>query len=122
MSFLIFSDLDGTLLSYNNYSFHEAIEALNYIKEYNIPCIIATSKTFKESVEILNTLGLREPFIVENGGSIFFPCIYHNMSINFGEPFDNYRILCVGIKRQVILDFVNYIVNFLLMNYPIIQV
>jgi len=33
MSFIIFTDLDGTLLSYNDYSFNEALDALMYIKE-----------------------------------------------------------------------------------------
>lgn len=111
MSFLIFSDLDGTLLSYENYSFNEAIKALNCIKENNIPLVLATSKTFKESIEILKDMGLNEPFIVENGGGIFFPYIYRGNTIYFGEPFDNYRSLCIGIKREAILNFVKIIKN-----------
>jgi mannosyl-3-phosphoglycerate phosphatase len=111
MSFIIFTDLDGTLLSYNNYSFHEALDALAYIKEYSIPCIVTTSKTFKETVDILKKLDFKEPFIVENGGGIFFPSIYHNKTINVGESYYNYKCICLGIKRSIILDFAKYLRN-----------
>ena len=109
MDFIIFTDLDGTLLSYNNYSFHEALDALKYIKENNIPCIIATSKTFKETLDIQNKLGLQDPFIVENGGGIYFPKIYNNLNINIGESFYSYRRIVLGVKRPIILDFVKHI-------------
>ena len=111
MSFIIFTDLDGTLLSYNNYSFHEALDALAYIKEYSIPCIITTSKTFKETIDILKKLDFKDPFIVENGGGIFFPNIYHNKTINIGEHYYGYKCICLGIKRSIILDFATYLRN-----------
>jgi len=109
MSFIIFTDLDGTLLSYNDYSFNEALDALMYIKENNIPCIIATSKTFKETVVIQKMLRVYDPFIVENGGGIYFPNIYNNINIDIGESFCDYKRIVLGVKRPVILDFVKHI-------------
>jgi mannosyl-3-phosphoglycerate phosphatase len=109
MNLLIFSDLDGTLLSHDSYSFEEANEALKHIKQQEIPLIMTTSKTFKETIEIQNKLGLLEPFIVENGGGIFFPRIYKNIEVCIGKPFENFKKICIGAKRAVILNFVERI-------------
>ena len=46
--FLIFTDLDGTLLDHHDYSFSAASTALDLVQERKIPLIIATSKTFCE--------------------------------------------------------------------------
>lgn len=71
--YLVFSDLDGTLLDHDNYSFTPAEEALALLKSKSIPLILATSKTFSEVIELQKELQMREPFIVENGAGIFIP-------------------------------------------------
>lgn len=70
---IIFTDLDGTLLNHHDYSFEEAREAIDYIKKSSIPLIIVTSKTFSEVRVLQEKLGIRHPFIVENGAGIFIP-------------------------------------------------
>jgi mannosyl-3-phosphoglycerate phosphatase len=72
-NYLIFTDLDGTLLDHDNYSFADAVPMINFIKKNAIPLIIVTSKT-KSEIEILQRkLDLNTPFIVENGAGIFIP-------------------------------------------------
>lgn len=71
--YLVFSDLDGTLLTHSSYSFAPAKEALSLLKSKSIPLILTTSKTFSEVVKIQKELQIREPFIVENGAGIFIP-------------------------------------------------
>jgi len=73
MDVLVFTDLDGTLLTHNDYSFHEADDTLTYIKSQKIPLIIATSKTYSEVVHLQEKLQIQSPFIVENGAGIFIP-------------------------------------------------
>ena len=68
----VFTDLDGSLLDEETYSYAEARESLDYLKERKIPLIINTSKTVSEVVEIRNALKLDNPFIVENGAAICF--------------------------------------------------
>ena len=68
---IIFTDLDGTLLDYASYSFAKAETALAYIKQRSIPLIICSSKTKKEILVYREKLGIKEPFISENGGGIF---------------------------------------------------
>ena len=68
---LVFTDLDGTLLNHHDYSFHDAMRAINYLKNNMIPIIIVTSKTFSEVRVLQEQLGIECPFIVENGAGIF---------------------------------------------------
>lgn len=70
---IIFTDLDGTLLDHDTYSFEEALPMLDFIKRNKIPLIIVTSKTKEEVLRIQKLLALKEPFIVENGAGIFIP-------------------------------------------------
>ena len=70
--FLIFSDLDATLLDHHNYSFDDALPALQLIKEKKIPLILSSSKTYEEIINIRSKLGITDPFIYENGSGIFF--------------------------------------------------
>ncbi len=71
--YLVFTDLDGTLLNHNDYSFDDARVALEYLKQNKIPLIIVTSKTFSEVRELQEELGIKCPFIVENGAGIYIP-------------------------------------------------
>lgn len=71
--FVIFTDLDGTLLDYSTYSYEAAMQALHLIKEREVPLIICSSKTGKEIEHYRNKLDNHDPFISENGGGIFLP-------------------------------------------------
>ena len=81
---LIFTDLDGTLLDADNYSFEEALPALEKIKKRKIPLILCSSKTKAELELYQKKLKIKSPFISENGGAIFIPPAYFNMvSLSF---------------------------------------
>jgi mannosyl-3-phosphoglycerate phosphatase len=73
LEYLVFTDLDGTLLNHHDYSFEEANEAIKYLKENSIPLIIVTSKTFSEVRKLQDEIGIKCPFIVENGAGIYIP-------------------------------------------------
>ena len=68
---VIFSDLDGTLLDHNTYSFEAARPALERTQRYAIPVVLATSKTANEVVPLQTAMSLqRWPAIVENGTGV----------------------------------------------------
>lgn len=68
---LIYTDLNDTLLD-ANYDFSAANEALDVIREKDIPLIITTSKT-RAQVEIYRKrLNINHPIIVENGSAVYF--------------------------------------------------
>jgi len=70
---VIFTDLDGTLLDHNSYSFAAAKDALALVKATSVPLVLCSSKTRGELMLYCNKLGMKLPFVSENGGGIYFP-------------------------------------------------
>ncbi|WP_321476921.1 HAD-IIB family hydrolase [uncultured Paludibaculum sp.] len=70
---IVISDLDGTLLDHDSYSWAEATEGLSLLKSQGVPLILCTSKTAAEVVEWQRQMGLRAPFVAENGGAAVIP-------------------------------------------------
>jgi mannosyl-3-phosphoglycerate phosphatase len=71
--FIIFTDLDGTLLDHNTYRWEEALPALTLCRKLQVPVVLASSKTRAEMDLLRRKLSVSAPFISENGGGIFFP-------------------------------------------------
>jgi mannosyl-3-phosphoglycerate phosphatase len=71
--FIIFTDLDGSLLDQKTYGWEEARPALDLCKRLDIPVILVSSKTKAEMDPLRQRLSLAYPFISENGGGVFFP-------------------------------------------------
>jgi len=70
---VVISDLDGTLLDPESYSFDAALPALELLRAKGIPLVLCSSKTRREIEVYRQRLGNREPFIFENGGGICLP-------------------------------------------------
>lgn len=70
---LVFTDLDGTLLDHNDYSFEAARPALSRLRELDIPVIPNTSKTLAELETLTEALDNPHPCIVENGSALCIP-------------------------------------------------
>lgn len=98
---LIFTDLDGTLLDHHDYSFAQASEALQLVKETKTPLIINTSKTKAEVKILREELQCKDPFIVENGAGVFFPKSFQDNSI---QDYEDYKVLILGKQRDEILQ------------------
>ena len=71
--FIIFTDLDGTLLDNVSYSWKEAESAVEECKRHSIPIVLVTSKTRAELMVLREALCIFDPFVTENGGGVFFP-------------------------------------------------
>lgn len=71
--YLVFTDLDGTLLDHHTYEWAEAAPALDFCRRHAIPVILASSKTRAELDLLRRELSLPDPFISENGGGIYIP-------------------------------------------------
>lgn len=68
---LVFSDLDGTLLDHDSYSFAAARPALDALKAIGAGVVLASSKTGPEIAGLRAEMGLEAwPAIVENGAGI----------------------------------------------------
>jgi len=71
LNIVVFSDLDGTLLSFKDYSWKDAEEAIEFCKKKKIPIVLVSSKTRAEIEVIREEMDLDTPFVSENGGAIF---------------------------------------------------
>lgn len=68
---IVFSDLDGTLLDHDTYSWEAAREALDRMKALGLPLVLASSKTAAEIAALRTELGFdHAPAIVENGAGL----------------------------------------------------
>ena len=99
VQWLVVTDLDGTLLNHDSYSFDAAKNAIVRLQKKNIPVILNTSKTYAETVTILQTLGINDPFIVENGSCIYLP------KNRFDKPpgatsREDYWALLIGVEHN----------------------
>ena len=74
--FLVFTDLDGSMLDHHSYSYQDALPQLRSLEARGIPVIPATSKTRVEIERLREELGNGHPFIAENGAAVFIPCGY----------------------------------------------
>lgn len=97
---VIFSDLDGTLLDHETYSFQPADEALNLIKLKNVPLVLSTSKTRKEIELYRNLLDNHCPFVSENGGGIFIPKEYFSKDFTYDQETKEYKVIEIGTTRN----------------------
>jgi len=97
---LIFTDLDGTLLDQNTYSFEAALPALQALREKKIPLIICTSKTRAEIECFRSKLDNIHPFISENGGAIYIPHQYFSFDFSFARKDSEYAIIELGTPYE----------------------
>jgi len=97
---VVYTDLDGTVLDHETYSFDAARPALDRLREQQVPLIPCTSKTRAETEMWRARLQNPHPFIVENGGALFVPEGYIPMNLlhatarregyevfEFGDPY-----------------------------------
>jgi len=107
--FVIFSDLDGTLLDHETYSFQAAAEALDLLRSKNIPLILCTSKTRKEIELYRKLLDNNFPFISENGGGIYIPEDYFSIDFDYDKKIDGYKVIELGTPRKELSDILKSI-------------
>lgn len=77
---VVFTDLDGTLLDHATYSHEPALPALRMLREQRIPLVVCSSKTRTEIEHYRRLLDNHDPFVSENGGGIFIPEGYFDLS------------------------------------------
>lgn len=102
---LVFTDLDGTLLNQDDYSFQDALPAIEFLKSRDVPLMLVSSKTADEMVVIRKALGNTYPFVCENGGLIVIPVntIEAGMPASGCETIEGHCCYRYGESRENIL-------------------
>jgi mannosyl-3-phosphoglycerate phosphatase len=101
---VVFSDLDGTLLDHETYSYSAAQEALDLLERKRIPLILCSSKTRAEIELIQLDLRLRHPFISGNGGALFMPKGYFPFTPEGTRNIDGYEAIEFGVPYWQLVE------------------
>ncbi|MFW6147832.1 MAG: HAD-IIB family hydrolase, partial [Thermodesulfobacteriota bacterium] len=107
---VIFTDLDGTLLDDQTYDFKPALTALKLIRSRKIPLIMVSSKTRAEVELYRRKMAVEDhPFIVENGGAVYFPGSFPLPDEYTFEIVDGYREVIIGTPLAVLSEKIRYL-------------
>ncbi|MEW5974701.1 MAG: HAD-IIB family hydrolase [Acidobacteriota bacterium] len=94
--FVIFTDLDGTLIRHADYSFEPVRPLLTLLRQYGIPVVLSSSKTRAEIEAYRIRMGIGDPFVVENGGAVFVPSGYFASPPSLALARENYVCIELG--------------------------
>ncbi len=70
---IVFTDLDGTLIDFETYSFKTTAPLARKLIRKKIPLVFCSSKTLEEQLHLMKEMKVSNPCIVENGCGIFVP-------------------------------------------------
>ncbi len=100
---IVFSDLDGTLLS-SKYDLSKTHSYISRLIDLNVPVVFCSSKTRKEIEYYRNKLQITAPFVSENGAAIFVPKGCFNTAHNYNKHDQHYDIIQLGIDYPVVRE------------------
>jgi len=102
---ILFADMDGTILDKETYAPGPALAALRACRDAGVPVVLNSSKTRAEMEVYVKRFPILSgtPFIVENGGGIFFPYDRWN-EISGAEKKGDYWRVTLGADREQILE------------------
>jgi len=99
---VVFTDLDGTLLDRETYSYEKALPAIDYLRREGIPIVFCSAKTRAEQEVYRQKLEITDPFIVENGGAIFINQDYFSFNFDFHRVQNGYQVIELGSSYREI--------------------
>ncbi len=108
---VVFTDLDGSLLDHNSYSWQPAQEWLNRLSDAQVPVILTTSKTAAEVAELQQQLQLTQhPFIAENGALIGLPDSWPSRDASsnghiIGSEYQEIRHILTHLRQRYDFEF-----------------
>jgi len=101
---VIFTDLDGTLLDPETYSYDAALPSIAHLRSQEVPIIFCSAKTRAEQEVYRKELQINDPFIVENGGAVFISQGYFPFDFEYHKAKDGYQVIELGIPYHRIRE------------------
>lgn len=102
MKHIVFTDLDGTLLDSQTYSYGKSLAAIDRLETSGIPLVFCSAKTRAEQEVYRREMKLFHPFIVENGGAIFIPRDYFPFAFDYHKAVDDLLVIELAIPRNTV--------------------
>jgi mannosyl-3-phosphoglycerate phosphatase family protein len=118
--YVVFTDLDGTLLDHHTYAYEDALPGLQLLREHKIPLVFCSAKTRAEQMVYRDALKVRDPFIVENGGAVYIEPGYFKKPhaftrsakgfdvLEFGRPCADVRQILSLVREELRLPLKGY--------------
>jgi len=100
---IIFADIDGTILD-ADYSYQETEPFIKQLLEQGAILVFCSSKTKAEIEFYQKKLGVKDPFIAENGGAIFIPKGYFPFPIPDSKNTVEYDIVELGMPYSIVRE------------------
>lgn len=109
---MVFTDLDGTLLSHAEYDWTPARPGLEAVRARGVPLVFTSSKTRSEIERWRDRIGNTDPFISENGGALWIPAdlhlpasgavrVGHYDRVEIGTPYSRLRLAMPHLAEAV---------------------
>ena len=99
---IIFTDLDGTLLNFKTFEYKIIMPFIENLNKKGVRIIPSSSKCFLEIEHIVKEIGLKTPFIVENGSAIYIPKETISQIPTNAIDENKYWVLELGTERETI--------------------
>jgi mannosyl-3-phosphoglycerate phosphatase len=97
---LVVTDLDGTLLDFDTYSFEPAKDSLDELRRLRIPIVCCSSKSASEIEYWRRKMRLEDPFISENGAALYLPLSKYRDAEIDGLMRGEYLVKEFGYRRE----------------------
>ncbi|HSQ49041.1 MAG TPA: mannosyl-3-phosphoglycerate phosphatase, partial [Candidatus Deferrimicrobiaceae bacterium] len=98
---VVFADLDGTILD-EHYNFSHTQPIIHQLLTLDASIVLASSKTRSEVEFYRRQLGIKDPFIVENGSAIFIPKRYFKTAFTYTKQHRQYHVIELGMPYSEI--------------------
>ncbi len=93
---VIYTDLDGTFLDHDSYSYQPLLPSLTILRRLGVPVIFCSSKTRAEIEALQLELKEHTPFISENGGAVYIQERFFDFSFEFDRQQHGYYVVEFG--------------------------
>jgi len=109
---VIFCDLDDTLFEPHAFAADRSADgACDRIEREQLPLVLCSSKTRAEIALIQRQLGIRHPFICENGAAVFVPRGYFGVGVAQAHQIAGYEVIEFGKPYKEVVATLQHAVH-----------
>jgi mannosyl-3-phosphoglycerate phosphatase len=101
---LVFSEVDGVFRDPCAGSLASAARVLRELACEEVAVVLCSSKTRAELEQIQQELGIKHPFVCENGGALFIPPAYFDFAVPHAREIAGYQVVEFGRPYAEVVD------------------
>lgn len=104
MPLVVFANLDGVLLDRNTSSADLARPALALLAANRVPLVLISPRTRAEIEVLQEKLGIRHPFLSENGAALYVPAGYFADAPSGAQARSGYHVIEIGLPYRDVVS------------------